>query len=285
MLGMRTSVLEFLAIKVRGILLLSVILALAGGLRADVVENRKAFALQLTKDISRLGLREVYIPDFTDSSGKQLILGRFFAGTFSQLLSENAKGFAVTNRVEVHRYLKKKGWTDHDLSSPDARAKLAAEFAPDAILWGTFSANQDVATIDLVARDPNDKELFHARYEEKINPGLRDDLEARQSDGDYYFPGLDGVTLPECLSCPEPYYPVGQGSPRMEGQVLLSVLITPEGKPDQIHVLEKLEPSFDRAAIEAVRSWRFGPAKDADGKFVLVRVPVEVTFKRSWRLH
>src|SRR4029077_1957029 len=154
-------------------------------------------------------------------SGRQIILGRFFAGTFSKLLDDNPRDSAVISRVDVHRYLAKTGWTDHDLSTADVLAKVAFEFSPDAIVWGSVSVNQGMATIDLIVRDPLGKELFRNQYLEKLNPDLREDFEAGQSVADFYFAGLDGVTLPKCLYCPAPHCPVGQGSRSLEGDVLL----------------------------------------------------------------
>lgn len=280
---MRNSTLGLELIKVRGLVVFACVLALAGTARADDLAKTKAVAEQLTKDIARSGLRKIYIPDFTNSSGRQVALGRYFAATFSNLLSDNAKGFAVISRIDVHRYLAKSGWTDHDLSTADVLAKLVSGFGPDAILWGTVSVNQDTATIDLIIRDPSGKELFRSQYEEKLNPSLRDDFEAGQSGSDFYFPGLDGVTLPKCLHCPMPPYSDAPRSRRVEGQVILSVLVTVEGKADQIRLVQKLDPDLDRNAIDGVQSWRFEPAKDPDGNFVPVRVPVEVTFKLHWQ--
>jgi hypothetical protein len=36
--------------------------------------------------------------------------------------------------------------------------------------------------------------------------------------------------------------------------------------------------------IGGVRTWRFEAAKDSDGKFVPVRVPVQITFKMHWQI-
>jgi hypothetical protein len=120
-----------------------------------------------------LGLRKIYLPDFTDTSGRQIILGRFFAATFSKLLNDNARDFAVISRIDLHRYLANSGWTDHDLSTADVLSKLVSHFSPDAILWGSVSANQDAATIDLIVRDPLGKELFRSQYAEKLNADLQ----------------------------------------------------------------------------------------------------------------
>jgi TonB family protein len=231
------------------------------------------------------GLRRIYIPDFTDSSGRQVALGWYFAATFSALLNDNAKGFAVVSRVDVHRYLGKSGRTDRDVSTPNVLAKLVTDFNLDAILWGSVSVNQDVATIILTMRDPLGKELFQSRYEERLNSDLRADFDASPSGAAVYFAGLDGILVPRCLFCPSPQYPVGQGSRSLEGDVVLSVLVTIDGKPDQIRLVQTLGPAFDRAAMEDVRSWRFEPGKDSDGNSVPVRVPVQVTFKIHWQVH
>ena len=100
----------------------------------------------------------------------------------------------------------------------------------------------------------------------------------------FSIPGLDGVSLPECLQCPSPDWPTGQGTPGRDGNVVLSILVTLEGNPQQMSVVQSLDPVFDRAALECVRSWRFAPAKDADGNPVPVRLPVQITFKRRWQI-
>jgi TonB family protein len=270
--------------KLRGVALLACVLAFARGANANVVDERRAFAQELAKDVAQRGLQKLYVPDFTDESGRPFVLGRFFAATFAQMLGENAKGFVVLDRVDVHRYLSKSERKGQNLTDPDVFAKLVSDMGPDGILWGKVSVNQDLATIDVVMRNLSGKELAQRRYEEKLDAGLRADLEASQSGGIFYYAGLDGVSLPKCLYCPAPYWPVGQGSPGREGDVVLSVVVTLEGKADQMLVIQTLDPVFDRAALEAVRSWRFEPSKDADGKSVPVRLPVQVTFKRSWKV-
>jgi len=270
--------------RVRAVVSLACLLLLGRAANADIVAERRGFVQNLADDITRLGVKKVYVPDFTDGSGRPFILGRFFGGTFSEMLGESTKGFAVLNRVEAHRYLSKSGRTDQDLTAPDVLAKLVSDMGAEAILWGKVSVNQDVATIDMAIRDPSGKQLSQERYVEKLNSGLRADLDASPSGSVFYYAGLDGIALPKCLYCPVPDWPVGQGSPSREGDVVLSILVTLEGRADQMRVAETLNPVFDRAALECVRSWRFVPAKDADGKSVPVRIPVQVTFKMRWQV-
>lgn len=63
--------------------------------------------------------------------------------------------------------------------------------------------------------------------------------------------------------------------------MVLSILVTVQGKADQMSVVQSLDPAYDRAVVDEVRMWRFEPAEDAEGKLVPVRVPVQITFKTS----
>jgi hypothetical protein len=73
MLRMRYSASAYDLTKIRGIVLLACVLVLAGVARADDIDKGKAFAQKLTQDIVRSGLRKIYVPDFTDSSGKPVV--------------------------------------------------------------------------------------------------------------------------------------------------------------------------------------------------------------------
>jgi TonB family protein len=103
-------------------------------------------------------------------------------------------------------------------------------------------------------------------------------LENEGSEPAYYFAALDGVTMPECVYCPAPQYTEKARSKKVEGKVVLSVLVTAEGKADRIRIVTSLDPDLDRSSIHTVSSWRFQGSKDSDGKSVSVRIPVEITF-------
>jgi TonB family protein len=270
--------------NLRGTMLLVCVLAFAQQTNADVVHARRAFVQELCNDVWQSKVQKVYVPDFTDESGKFSSLGRFFAATFAKMLDEASMGFAVVDRVQVRRNLNKTGRTDQEPADPDLLTKLVSDMGGDAILWGKVSMNRNVATINLVMRTPSGKDLAQRRYEENLDGELLADLEASQSGTVFYYAGLDGVSPPNCVHCPPPEWPVGQGSPARDGDVILSILVTLEGNADQMRIAQTLDPVFDRAALECVRSWRFEPAKNADGKPVPVRLPVQITFKRRWQI-
>jgi TonB family protein len=269
--------------KPQTFVLLVGLLALVRPANANDVADRRNFAQSLSKQVVRSGIKKVYVADFTDGSGNQFILGSFFAGTFSAMLEESS-GFTVVSRINAHRYLNSSGQADQDIATPGVLAKLVSAMGPDAILCGKVAVNQGIATIDVAMRDVAGKDLFQAQYVERLNSELLADFDAIQAGSMFHYVGVDGVSFPKCSYCPAPEWPVGQGSPSREGNVILAVLVTLDGKADQMSVLQTLNPVFDRAALECVRTWRFEPAKDADGNSVPVRLPVQVTFKMRWHL-
>lgn len=57
-----------------------------------------------------------------------------------------------------------------------------------------------------------------------------------------------------------PSYPRNERKNWIEGTVILSVLVTGEGDPGIVRIVQGITPELDEAAVEAVRQWRFEPA-------------------------
>jgi TonB family protein len=93
--------------------------------------------------------------------------------------------------------------------------------------------------------------------------------------------GVNGIGVPACVYCPPPNYSEKAKADKLQGSVVLDVAVTPEGKATKVLLIRGLGEGLDEKAIEAVKSWRFRPAKDSTGKPVEVRVPVEVSFRLS----
>ena len=88
-----------------------------------------------------------------------------------------------------------------------------------------------------------------------------------------------GIAAPACLYCPDPQYSKEARSLRIQGSLVLQVVISREGVPEKIVVVKRLSYGLDRKAIEAVRQWKFKPARDRDGNPIPVEVPVEIMFR------
>jgi len=92
-------------------------------------------------------------------------------------------------------------------------------------------------------------------------------------------PGVNGVTVPRCAYCPSPSYTDEARLAKINGSVVLQVVVTANGRAENISVVKKLGYGLDQNAIETVKSWQFKPATGPDGNPVPTIVPIEVTFR------
>ena len=74
-----------------------------------------------------------------------------------------------------------------------------------------------------------------------------------------------------------PVYPPIAQSARVEGVVVLEVIIERDGRVRQAHVLQSI-PLLDRAAVSAVEQWVFTPTR-LNGEAVPVVMTVTVDFR------
>jgi protein TonB len=90
-----------------------------------------------------------------------------------------------------------------------------------------------------------------------------------------------GYSSASYLSNPRPDYPEVARRQHQEGLVILSVEVDSDGRPSEVSVAHGSGfPLLDQAAVQAVRSWRFEPAR-AGGIPVSSRVDVPVRFRLS----
>jgi TonB family protein len=87
-----------------------------------------------------------------------------------------------------------------------------------------------------------------------------------------------GVSAPRALDTPDPEYSEEARKAKYQGTVVLWLIVDAAGHPQQIKVARSLGMGLDQKAVEAVRKWRFEPAKK-DGNPVAVQINVEVNFR------
>jgi TonB family protein len=92
-------------------------------------------------------------------------------------------------------------------------------------------------------------------------------------------PGRD-VSAPQVVSKVDPSYSDEARKIHYSGTVLLSLVVTPDGTPENVRVLMPIGAGLDEKAIEAVNRWRFQPgSRKSDGHAVPVQAIVEVNFR------
>jgi TonB family protein len=84
----------------------------------------------------------------------------------------------------------------------------------------------------------------------------------------------EGASDPRLISHVDPAYTEKARKARIQGLVVLSIIVEPDGTPSNIRVSNSLRNDLDEKAIEAVKKWRFQPSMK-DGQPVRYG-PVEV---------
>jgi protein TonB len=96
--------------------------------------------------------------------------------------------------------------------------------------------------------------------------------------GPVYRVGKDGATAPRIIRTVEPEYTEKARQAKIQGAVLLALLVDSRGNPTMIKVSEGLGRGLDEKATEAMRQWRFEPAT-IHGKPVAAEICAQVDFR------
>lgn len=96
--------------------------------------------------------------------------------------------------------------------------------------------------------------------------------------GDYPISGVGGYREVACLYCPAAQFSDEAVKAKFQGTVLLSLVVTADGRATDVRVVRGLGMGLDEKAQDAVRKWRFRPSVGPDGKAAAVRAVVEVVF-------
>jgi TonB family protein len=90
-----------------------------------------------------------------------------------------------------------------------------------------------------------------------------------------------GITPPRVVFSPDPFYEEEARRVGYQGTVVLWIVLDERGKISDLRIARPLGMGLDERAIEAVRRWRFEPAKK-DGVPVRIQLNIEVNF-HLWR--
>lgn len=148
---------------------------------------------------------------------------------------------------------------------------------------------QTVRVTEIVSAEP-DSVLFEIPSEYKVITEPAPLMQARGSGAaDQNSPnapqsggvraGVNGVSIPKCVYCPNPSFSEEARAARVQGSVVLQITVMPDGRAENIVILKKAGYGLDQKAIDAVKTWQFKPAVGPNGAPVASIVPIEVTFR------
>jgi TonB family protein len=234
---------------------------------------------QLAKDIVKAKLRSVILVDFQDSLGKPSTRGWYVADELSENWLAKKQKFRVIDRSE----LKDTKVEAEDLA-PAMLKRLGSVWGVDAIITGaveTSAGNYIVTatirrTADNAAIASESITLPPCRVLDVLKP-LPD---ANSGVLQISSAGVNGVDPPKCIECSMPSYSKRARAAKRQGNIILSVLVSEEGRVETIAIVLAMGFGLTQKAVETVSEWRFKPA-NKEGQTVPVIISVEAT----WNLY
>ncbi len=88
-----------------------------------------------------------------------------------------------------------------------------------------------------------------------------------------------GVSYPRVASKVEPAYTKEAEDDRVEGLVLVSVVVAPDGTPNDLKIVRAVGHGLDERAIQAVRQWHFEPGMSGGMPVPVGPIVVAVNFR------
>jgi TonB family protein len=232
---------------------------------------------------------------FRTSPGNPSQLGELLADRFSASLSSYAAGLKILDRRILKDYLTKEWTTLEDLQSNESCLAIGRQMGATGVILGTLYEENGFLSISVhlggFGPVPKNKDGFPAA-DERIRFPVTEEMHAllfqpgpnyaRTADDIPVEPGvvragLQGVTSPVCIYCPQPDYSDAARAGKFQGTVRMSVVVTADGQAKAIYVLKGAPFGLTQQAIKATREWRFKPAQK-DGMPISSRVEVETTF-------
>ena len=258
-----------------------------------------SLASRAVQRIRRANLEEkepkvLVIDFFRGSPGNSSRLGTSLADRFSESLTAYSAGLNILDRKILKDYLTTNWTTLEDLQSRDVCLRIGRQMGATGVILGTlYEENGQVSlTVHLEGFGPVAKEedIFQVTDERARFP-VTEEMHAmlfepgpnyaRKADDIPEEPGVFKSGLEagvhSCTSCPMPGFSDAARAAKFHGTVLLSIVVTTEGRATSIYVLKGAPFGLTKKAIEAVQHWRFEPGLK-DSNPVPVRTQVETTF-------
>ena len=258
------------------------------------LNGKLAAALADWKDSSGAGrAAKIVVLDFCTWDNQWRPFGAWLADNLSGAWAAgNGGAFAVIDRAQLAAALQARGLAAKDeFESPQA-IELARALGADILVSGRYRALDNDLGLSVTVRpvvaaavmvgQPHQRPILFVQSRVTMSSDLAErlgePLAALGPTREANAPGRNGNSYAKCSYCPPVPYSEQGRKKKIEGTVLLSVLITAEGRASDISVTKSLEASLDQQAVTTVRTWIFEPAKDASGAPVATRQNIEVSF-------
>ena len=168
------------------------------------------------------------------------------------------------------------------LSSPASLKILADQAKLDFLVLGTIEKEPHEYELALKILHLPDGDELAAQASPIPRTAFIDSLSdpfPPKTDYPIYKVGVEGISWPSCVRCPDPPYNSFAREQRIEGVSVFQAIVSPDGRIAYAHPVKLLGYGLDEQAYDVIKTWRFKPATNKRHEPVAVIVPIEVTFR------
>jgi TonB family protein len=229
--------------------------------------------------------KKLVVLDLTLPESGHSPLGALLGDQISRALELSHPELEVIPRSNLKSVLGKENPPKDSNERAQQNTRIAKALGAKLIVQGMFCAVPDGIGITLTASDwpLGGRTSFEALGEIPLTAEMQSSMPAplpeRPTVDGIYKAGVGGIGSPVCKKCRDPQYPESLRSKRIEGEVVLEVVVTTEGKAGRIRVRQSSSPELADSAVSAVRQWQFKPATNPRGEPTSVVVPIELSFR------
>ncbi len=252
-------------------------------LRAQETEPQlDKLAKEMAHALVRSDVHTVVVFDFAGPARKVSTLGQDLAGEFGLTLQKESASLSVVNRTVIQTVIETNRLVPAVVSNTELAAWLASQLKADAFIVGSLipaNGQLSVGVQSIRVKTQNVIAEFTVSMPFSGEMGSRLGMfVGPMHEVDSKKLMLDKGTMPKCIRCPSPSYSRAAVDARIQGIVILSVLVGFDGRARDIDVIKSLSYGLNEEAIKTIKTWVFAPGKSADGKMLEIEVPIQVTF-------
>jgi TonB family protein len=221
----------------------------------------------------------IVVLDFSAPDDRSLPFGAYLADEFSAALVRHGGPFGIADRKKLAAALDSLHLLPEKEFDYQTSLELAKSIGADCIVRGSYGEFNGGLGIT-VTTYPGESHLVNGKLSlsPEMASHLGEPLQSLRTKGSAPLSGTAGMTLVKCIECPNARYDDAAAQAKLEGTVILTAIVTPDGRATSITIIKGVDKGLDKNAISAVKNWRFAPALDPDGKPVAVTQKIQCTF-------
>lgn len=243
-----------------------------------------ALADSVAKELNKKHEKTVVVFDFVGPDKKSTALGQKIADDFSDALKKSSASFSVAGRAQIAQALEENRLAPQTLYDADLKLWFAKKLTAGAMVLGTLEPDGEGLKITVDSYSVKDG---RALKEFRVTMPLTEQMKlladastdaGKDQSGTLPSSGANGYSVPACIYCPYAQFSPQAIKNHTQGTIVLGVIVGPDGRAHDIHVVKGLPDGLTESAIETVRSWKFKPATGPDRAPAAVRQTIEVIF-------